>query len=268
MTIEVDERQSEAEARIHPRIWSRRVEVTRELGKKRLRIALIMVSVVALCALGYGSLHSPLFSARDLKVTGAVHTPAAQVLGVSGLVKHPPLVDIDAQKMQRLIESLPWIESAAVRVHWPDSVTVEVKERKAVGAVERVSPNGAHGWTLVDGSDRVLAVSGSAPAGLVRLTVPATPGAPGSYLAWADRAAVVVAATLPRSISSRTVSVDQPASGSVSLQLTGGLTAVLGAPVDLSDKYQALASVLSGAALASGDFINVTVPQTPTVAAS
>jgi cell division protein FtsQ len=268
MTVELDERGAVAPVRIHPRIWNRRVEVTRERGRKRLRVAVGLLSALAVPALGFGAVHSPLFSARNLDVEGAVHTPAAQVLRASGLEDHPPLVDIDADEMDRSIESLPWVATASVQVHWPDSVTVRVKERAPLGAVGPVRSHGRTTWSLVDVSGRVLAVAGSAPRGVLRLSVPVKPGAAGSTLSWTDRPAVVVSATLPRAISARTESVDQDLAGSVSLELTGGVTAALGAPTALSQKYQALSSVLEGVTLASGDVVNVTVPEEPTVAAS
>ena len=55
---------------------------------------------------------------------------------------------------------------------------------------------------------------------------------------------------------------------SVTLGLTGGVTCVIGTPSDLQAKYEALASVLAGAPVASGDVIDVSVPDEPTVGPS
>jgi hypothetical protein len=54
----------------------------------------------------------------------------------------------------------------------------------------------------------------------------------------------------------------------VTLSLSGGLTAVIGEPVDLQAKYEALASVLASASMTPGDEIDVTVPEEPTIGSS
>ena len=59
--------------------------------------------------------------------------------------------------------------------------------------------------------------------------------------------------------------MDVAAGDAVTLGLTEGLTAVIGPPVDLEAKYEALASVLAGAPVPSGDVVDVSVPDEPTV---
>ncbi|MGO9341997.1 MAG: cell division protein FtsQ/DivIB, partial [Acidimicrobiales bacterium] len=166
---------------VDPRIWKRRVAVTRAQGRKRLRVVVAALGVCLLAAGGVVALHSSLFSARHLKVIGAVHTPVAEVLALSGLSSRPPLLDIDSAAVVAHIDALPWVKSAAVSEHWPDSVTVVVTERSALAAVEPNS-TGADTWSLVDGTGRVLADQPSRPRGLLALRVPVAPGAPGTGL--------------------------------------------------------------------------------------
>jgi cell division protein FtsQ len=243
--------------------------VTRANGRKRLRALAIAAGVLVLAAGGFLALHSSLFAAAKLSVLGAVHTPEEQVLVASGLSKHPPLVDIDRSEMTRKIEALPWVQTAEIVEHWPDSVTVVVTERKPVAAID--PPPGAHRpatWVLVDGSGRILATVGSRPRGLPALVVVVAPGRPGSYLPAVDQPAVAVASSLPSSIAIKTTSIEILSSGVVTLSLEGRLTVVMGAPVDLPAKYEALASVLAAASVTPGDEIDVTVPQEPTIGTS
>jgi POTRA domain, FtsQ-type len=276
---------------IDPRMWRRRVEVTRAKGRRRLRLLVVALLV---CVLGLGGLvaiHTSLFSARHLSVEGAVHTPPGEILAAAGLLAHPPLVDIDAGADAARVEALPWIDVASVRTHWPDSVSVVVTERSAVATVEPLvssasGTNAAAGstrpkarstktrstlastWALVDPTGRVLQDLPSKPAGTVELKVPAAAAAPGSYLSALDQPGVEVAASLPSSIGSRVEWISVSRTGEVELGMRGGISVVMGPAVDLSSKYEALASVLAGAALGRGDVIDVTVPQEPTVQAS
>ncbi len=59
--------------------------------------------------------------------------------------------------------------------------------------------------------------------------------------------------------------VEVAADDDVTLGLRGGLTAFVGTPTELQAKYEALASVIAGAPLASGDVVDVSVPDEPTV---
>jgi cell division protein FtsQ len=268
---EAGELDGEPEARpsVDPRIWSRRVAVTRARGRKRLKIAGAAILVVVLGLGAVASLHSGLFSAHNLKVEGAVHTPSERILARAGLLSHPPLIDINEKVAAERIEALPWIKTARITQHWPDSVTVVVTERSAVGAID--PPDATAGpttWAIVDSSGRVLEDTRVRPLGLLTLLVAAAPGAPGSYLSGTDRPALDVASSLPADLSRRVAAVEIEPAGTVNLALAHDLTGVIGLPVDLPAKYAALLSVLSGAALAPGDVIDVSVPQEPTVGAS
>lgn len=249
-----------------PRIWKRRVAVAREQGRKRLRVVIALLGVCAIAAGGVVALHSSIFAARHLNVEGAVHTPVAQVLAMSGLSDRPPLVDINGAEVATRIDTLPWVKSAAVFEHWPDSVTVVLTERSPLAAVE-MEP-GARGptrWVLVDTTGRVLADQALRPAGVLALTVPVAPGAPGSSLPTGDQPAVEIAASLPAVLAQRVRSVDVAPDGEVTLGIAGGLTAVMGSPTELEAKYEALASVLAGAPLVGDDVIDVSVPDEPAV---
>ena len=111
-------------------------------------------------------LHSPLFSARSISVTGDVHESAAQVVAAAGLANHPPLLDVNGGAAAAAIERLPWVSSATVHVSWPDGVHIAVTEeipRLVAGAPGSM-------WAVVSADGRVLQVApgarppGSAPA--------------------------------------------------------------------------------------------------------
>lgn len=264
-----------------PRMWQRRVEVTRANGQRRLRLFIAFLVVCVLAVAGVIAIHSPLFAAKHVRVTGAVHTPTQAITDAAGLSTHPPLVDINAVVAEQKVERLPWILRASVAVAWPDSVTIEVTERKPVaglevsGSANRTGTDDSRSWALVDDSGRILGYVSSLPAGLLPVDVPLEAGSPGTQLPVVDQWGIDVAGSIPTALSGRVKSIDVSSAsasgdgtagaGTVTLALTGQMTAVLGPPVELAAKYEALESMFDSASLQTGDVIDVTVPEEPTI---
>ena len=138
---------------VHPRVWQRRLGVLRDQGRRRLRWVVGGVAVLVAVCVALLTLHTPLLALRHATVVGAPHTGAQAVLQAAGLVGEPPLIDVDPKSVAAHVEALPWVAHAVVVRHWPDSVTILVTERVALGSVAR--PGG--GVALVDASGRVLA---------------------------------------------------------------------------------------------------------------
>jgi cell division protein FtsQ len=247
-------------APLHPRIRARRVAVTRARGRRRLRVLVVLGVVLGALALVLAVLYSGLFSARHLSVRGSVHTTSAAVLGAAGLTSHPPLIDVDPGAAAARVEQLPWVAGAVVGVHWPDTVTVTVTERVPAAVVSR--PGGV---ALVDVHGRVLTWTRSAPAGLVDLGAPGAVGPPGTVLGGAARPGLDLVGALPVALAARVGAVHVGARGDLSLELGKGVGAEIGQDVNLGAKLEALASVLAGAPPKGPAWIDVSVPDEPTV---
>jgi hypothetical protein len=291
-------------ARMDPRIKERRTAVVRQAGRRRRRILLIALAVVALAVGAWCFLHTKVLAARVVTVVGSVHTPDAEIVAAAGLGGHPPLIDVDTGAVAAKVEQLPWVATAAVSRDWPDGVRIVVTERTPVAAVSATAPagsgttggaaaagatpagatpsttttattapptptpstgtNGTAAWALVDGTGRVLADTPSPPAGLVHVVGVAAAGAAGTTLA-ADRPALAVAASLPKAFAGQVTEVDATAGGQVTLKLTSPVTVNLGTTAQLPQKYEDVAAVLAGAPLTAGDVIDVSVPGSPVV---
>jgi hypothetical protein len=85
---------------------------------------------------------------------------------------------------------------------------------------------------------RILAVSVARQDGLLLLTVPQPPGAPGSVL---------------------------PARDDAGLRVASPIAVDIGTATQLTAKYEDVSSILAGATLHNGDVIDVSVPDAPTV---
>ena len=250
-----------ARGRMDPRISARRTAVMREHGRRRLRVVVIGLAGVG-CLVGvWFLLHTALFSARSITVFGNVHETAAQVEVQGALAGHPPLLDVNSGAAATRIEQLPWVRTAAVHVSWPDGVQITITEETPRFAVS--APGG--GWDSLSSDGRVLGASPARPPGLLLLTVPQPPGAPGSHLSSADAAGLEVAATLPPSFAAQVTGVTVEPAGWVQLTMTTPIVVDLGSASQLSDKYEDVSSILAGATLHNGDVIDVSIPKAPTV---
>jgi len=242
-----------------PRIQQRRVRVQRQRGHRRLGV---LLGVIALAGAGAGAvavLHSSLLSARTVVIAGAVETPRSEILAVTGLDRKPPLIDVDTVAMQRRLERLAWVASAAVRLEWPSTVAVAIVERTPV-ATTRLP---AGGYALLDATGRVLADEPSRPSSVPLVAVSPAPGVPGTTLRASSRPVLATAAQLPVSLLPRLSEIAVSTTDGVVLRLKGGLRAIVGDDEALAQKFVSLATVLRGVNLVGVGGIDLRVAAAP-----
>jgi cell division protein FtsQ len=215
----------------------------------------------ALVVGGWFLLHSPWLSARSITVVGNTHETTAQVVGQADLASHPPLLDVNAGAAAARLEQLPWVRTATVHVSWPDGVRIVVTEETPTLTAAEADGR----WATLSADGRVLAVTPNRPDGLVLLSVPKPPGAPGTLLPESDAAGLRVASTLPASFKAQVTGVTVEPAGWVRLSMTTPIAVNIGSATQLSAKYEDVSSILAGATLHNGDVIDVSVPDAPTV---
>jgi len=246
---------------IDPRISARRTEVTRQLGRRRLRLVGGLVAGAALLAGGWSLLHSSWFSARAVTVVGATHETRAQIETAAGLTRHPPLMDVNTGAAVLGLERLPWVRSASVAVHWPDGVRIVVSER----VPQLVMSTSGGQWAELSTGGRVLADVPARPPGLILVAGPQLPGPPGSVLGVPDQLGLRVASTLPPSFRTQVTAVHVEPGDWVQLAMTTPIVVDIGTASQLPAKYEDVSAILAGATLHDGDVIDVSVPDAPTV---
>lgn len=67
---------------------------------------------------------------REVLVSGRHETDRAALLNAVGLVRGTPILDFNVAATRRRIEALPWVRTASVRRALPDTVVVDVVERR------------------------------------------------------------------------------------------------------------------------------------------
>ena len=151
--------------RVHPRMRSRRIEVRRDAGRRRLRRGVVVLSaLVALLAVA-AVVRSPLLDVDDLRTQGGEHTSPQRITAAAGIHRGTAMVGLDTEAAESRVEALPWVAEATVTRSWPGQVTVTVEERTPVAAIAV----GEASWAQVDADGRVLEMVDAAPAGLPAL---------------------------------------------------------------------------------------------------
>jgi cell division protein FtsQ len=252
---------------IDPRIRQRRVAIRRRQGQRRLRWLIAGASAVGLVVLVLLLLHTPLFAARAITVTGAhPHTADAAIVAASGLAHHPSLISVDTGGVAARVGALPYIASARVSRHWPDGVQIDVTER--VPVVQMFGP--ATSWSVLDGHGRTLQVQPGRVAGLIQFVAHTASGAVpprpvGKSLPPVVSSGLEVCRTLPPAFSAQVVQVTLAPDDTVGLSLNSGITVLLGTATDLQAKYEDVAAIIARGTLQATSVIDVSVPQSPTV---
>jgi cell division septal protein FtsQ len=136
---------------IDPRMRQRLIEVRRAEGRRRLRVVVALVAVLAVVGAAVGTIYSPLLRVRHTRIFGERLVSTASILAASGLDHTQLMVDIAPSSIARRLEAIPRVLNAEVSRQWPGTVAIRITERRAVGLV----PAGG-GVLLVDASGRVL----------------------------------------------------------------------------------------------------------------
>jgi cell division protein FtsQ len=240
-----------------PRLRARKVAVARQAGHRRLVLLSAGLSLVALVVSALMLLHSSLLSARVLHLRGALHESRAEVLSVTGLDAHPPLVDLSQGAVARALERLPWVRTARVVKDWPTGVTISLTERHPVAYVALKAGRSA----LIDQTGRILAVVPGVPSGLVAIVPVGPPGAPGTRLR-VGVGVLEVAARLPGSLRSKVAALSFGAAG-VQARLVNGPEVIFGTATSLGAKLTALSTVLDKVSLHGIVTLDVADPSQP-----
>ncbi|MBK8177070.1 MAG: cell division protein FtsQ/DivIB [Rhodospirillales bacterium] len=161
---------------------ARRGQSREKRGQKRARVAPFWRSRPAICggaalligAVGLGgwlawraelpqkltdrSVHSLVatsarlgFVVRDVFVVGRTETPKATLLNALGVRRGVPILAIDLEAARERVQQLPWVRDASVRRVLPDTVIVELVERRPLALWQHDSR-----FALIDETGQVI----------------------------------------------------------------------------------------------------------------
>jgi cell division protein FtsQ len=189
---------------IEPRIRQRRIGVKRSANRRRLwwlaLAAVLLVVVVGVLAL----LGSSMFAVERVTVTGNVYTDQAALDAVIDDLTGTAVLLVDTDAVEAQVEAIPWVRDARVSTSFPDSASIEIRERTPVAAM--MGADGSARVLDVDG--RVLALVDGQPVALVWIAGPGTLDvAPGQFASIGYSAAASLVTKLTPDIRSRVESM-------------------------------------------------------------
>ncbi len=103
----------------------------------KVKVPLILLFFVLFSGLAGGSYlffyavsSSSFFNLYHIEVRGLRKTKPIELVRRLGIVQQVNIFQLDLKKIQKRLESLPWIETAVVMLKLPDSLEIKVIERK------------------------------------------------------------------------------------------------------------------------------------------
>ena len=229
--------------------------------RRSLRFRRFVAATFALTLL-YGGVtlvsRQSFFRVQQVNVVGNIHETAGQIIAMSHLDEHPPMLTLNSRAINDAVSQLRWVDKVEVARQWPHRVTLTVTERRPVA----VAPDFNGVLHLVDGGGRSL---DPAPVGvnLPHLTA-VGPDGPWPFDRWAKPAATV-ARRLPVAFRTQVASISIDVKGRITLHFTTPVAFYLGQSDNLHAKFVAVASVISGQVLRPNSYVDVSVPSAVTV---
>jgi cell division protein FtsQ len=174
-----------------------------------IAVVVVVVALAGAAAGGDVALHSRIFSATHVEVTGARHESTLKIESATGLLSAPPLLGLNTAAIAGTIEArFPWVQSAQVTKSWPQTIDIAITERRPVAEVR--TPAGR--WELVDVTGHRLGPIGGQR--LPRLLYTARPAAQRRpILPAAATPGLLVAASLPPAFAWQVADVQVSAQG-------------------------------------------------------
>jgi cell division protein FtsQ len=191
------------------------------------------------------------FVAEHTSVTGEKTVSAAEILQAAAVPTDVPLAQLDTAAIARRVRALPPIADARASRSWPNSLTITVRERRAVAVVTRLGT-----MSLVDGDGIMFRAVSTRPAELPEIAV-SHPSADDP----ATRAALSVAQSLPADLRAKLTRITAETAEQVTLELANGRTVVWGGAEDNARK----ATVTTALLARPGKRIDVSDPEIVTV---
>ncbi|MFZ9629164.1 MAG: FtsQ-type POTRA domain-containing protein [Ilumatobacteraceae bacterium] len=224
---------------IDPRMRARRTRVRRDADRRRIFLVAVGVGLMLMALIAVGVVASPMFGATDIRVEGAVYTDADVLAAVTADIEGDAVLLIDTDAIEVTLAEVPWVERARVETHFPHTVVIDIRERRPLACFR----GGDGQWRVIDVQGRVLDVMDGQPVAYMPVSGNHPDTARGQFAGAPYAAVATLVQVLPPEVRALTTSVGLDAvTGTLTMELTGGVAVRLGSADDLDDKLARLLS--------------------------
>ncbi|HAY51985.1 MAG TPA: hypothetical protein DCY30_08165 [Acidimicrobiaceae bacterium] len=239
-----------------PRIQSRRIDVMRAKGRRRLRLLLLIIAVLSLGVGGYFLSKSSLFDVDEIVIEGVSIELEGEVIEAADINKGKPLLEVDSSSSSKRIEAIPWVREARISRSWGGTITIRVSTREPVAAFLS-----EEGWVVVDIEGRVLDKEDELPYDLLPIEEEVGSLSIGEWAPEQVIPLIQVAGTISTELTGDVSSIK--GGNQIELLLFGGGKILFGDSSDIEEKALAAATILSQVDQSSVLHIDVRAPLTP-----
>ena len=242
---------------IDPRLLRRRRTVAAENARRGIRRALWTLAALTLAGGAAALLNSSYLSVQSVTVSGVVNAEVEQALALHRVEEGRPMAVIRPGQIRDSILEDPWVRAAAVRLRLPNTVEVEVEERRGAAWVSLAGG----GWALAALDGVVVGYADAVPEAspVIRITT-SDPGLGGEINDDQVVGSLLYLDSLPLSVASQSgiyIAQDEI------WAKTGERHVRLGTPIEMAEKAKAVVSVIS--LRQQGVIIDVIAPDRPAV---
>jgi cell division protein FtsQ len=219
---------------------------------KAVFVGLLVAGVLGTAA--WILLGSRLLVARTIEVSGVHLVSRDRVLAAAGVRIGEPLARLNTGAVRDRVEAIQEVETARVERRWPATVRIVVRERTPIAVVQHDNR-----FLQIDRYGVTVITSAARPHGLPVLQV--------SDPAQTDpamRAGLAVLGELPPWLHRRVLGLAATSPEDVTMQLTGGVSVVWGAPERAPEKVALLHGLLVGSPRRDVAAIDVSSPEVVT----
>ena len=239
-----------------PRIQSRRIDVMRAKGRRRLRLLLLIIAVLSLGVGGYFLSKSSLFDVDEIVIEGVSTELEGDVREAADINKGKPLLEVDSSSSSKRIEAIPWVREARISRSWGGTITIRVSTREPVAAFLT-----EEGWVVGDIEGRVLDKEDELPYDLLPIEEEVGSLSIGEWAPEQVIPLIQVAGTISTELTGDVSSIK--GGNQIELLLFGGGKILFGDSSDIEEKALAAATILSQVDQSSVLHIDVRAPLTP-----
>ncbi|MEP6757557.1 MAG: FtsQ-type POTRA domain-containing protein [Actinomycetota bacterium] len=232
-----------------------------EMSLRRRRAFGLIVGIPLVLALSLWALtFTPLFRAHHIRVQGATVLSPVEVRSLAGVDGSTNVVHLDDVGVVGRLEESPWIADASVHVELPDTLVLEITERRPVGVIDALGESG-----ILASDATLLPMTAGAPSDL-----PAVRAALGAPSTEQRAAAATLLSALDPVVAKRVTEVLVGQDGLVALTLSSGATVNAGEAGDEASKAEVLRAVLRWATSKGLDVssIDISAPTAPSATLS